>query len=284
MKKTIVIFFIMDLLIINVSAKTTVNVHEYANGLIIAENNGYMLFTKDSSIMDKINTGNCDIKSYDIRLFLGYKSCRLLLFKYIPWFDLEEMSSCIAITGDSYEPPAITNVKKIETNSDDPLLLFVVNYYKELLDNCNDDDIDCDYFYDNMLPYIPRNDIRILRNCIFAYYGYQFKSLELKRLFTNFEWYEPTSFSNDEIINMMSSKHKAILDTIVRYEQRTNTIFTCLHKINPHNWPDNESVKIMDVGTIENYDIYLTDHIFEDKTCNEQLIIFEDKIYKGNYK
>jgi hypothetical protein len=283
LQKRVSLSLIMGLCTAALFAKTTVQIHEYANGLITAESNGYMLFTDNASIIDEINTGNCNSEDYDIRLSRGDKTCGYLQFTYAPDFDVKDMTSCDAVFVGVLVPPALINVEKIESNSNDPLLLFVVNHYKKLLDDCDDYDIDSDFIYNKVLPYIPRNDIHILRNCIFAYYGYQFKSLELEQLFANCQWYHPTDASNDEILNSMSGKHTIILNTIIRYEERTDAVFATLHRINPQNWPDNETLKLIDLGTIRNYNIYITKHILEDNEINERLIIFDGKAYKGNY-
>ncbi len=67
-----------------------------------------------------------------------------------------------------------------------------------------------------IVPVLGKNELRIVRNLIYAKHGYIFKSTDLKNLFSNFVWYVPRVSSSDNI--SLSAQEKEIVELIQRYE------------------------------------------------------------------
>lgn len=63
---------------------------------------------------------------------------------------------------------------------------------------------------------LPKKNLRILRNCIFAKYGYTFKSADLQKVFSQQEWYKPTSGKVDD---KLTDNDKIIIDYILSLEK-----------------------------------------------------------------
>ena len=62
-----------------------------------------------------------------------------------------------------------------------------------------------------------KNDLKLLRNLIYAKNGYKFTTEELKNIFSDFDWYKPSnSFSEDSL----SNHEKNLLKTIKEYESK----------------------------------------------------------------
>ncbi len=60
-----------------------------------------------------------------------------------------------------------------------------------------------------------KKDLKMLRNLIYAKHGYKFATDELKKIFSDFDWYKPSDdFSEDSLQNF----EKHILENIKRYE------------------------------------------------------------------
>lgn len=60
-----------------------------------------------------------------------------------------------------------------------------------------------------------KKDLRLMRNLIYAKHGYKFKSEDLKKIFSEFDWYVPSdSFSEDSFTNW----EKSVIKDIQRYE------------------------------------------------------------------
>lgn len=63
-------------------------------------------------------------------------------------------------------------------------------------------------------------DLKIMRNEIFARYGYIFKSEEMRNYFKYEKWYVPVY---DNVDNMLTDVEKKNIDLIKRYESRLGT-------------------------------------------------------------
>ncbi|MGB0868907.1 MAG: YARHG domain-containing protein [Flavobacteriales bacterium] len=61
-------------------------------------------------------------------------------------------------------------------------------------------------------------ELRIMRNTIYAQYGYDFKNSELKAYFTQFEWYLPDPNLNMQNI-VLTNKEKIFIDKILAIEK-----------------------------------------------------------------
>lgn len=60
-----------------------------------------------------------------------------------------------------------------------------------------------------------KEDLRLLRNLVFAKHGYKFKSEDLQKIFNQFEWYkENPNFSENDF----SPAEKELIEIILRYE------------------------------------------------------------------
>lgn len=61
------------------------------------------------------------------------------------------------------------------------------------------------------------SDMRILRNAIFAKYGYNFKSADLKAFFSKFTWYQPQT---DEVPSSKLTKDERLNVELVQYYEK----------------------------------------------------------------
>lgn len=75
-------------------------------------------------------------------------------------------------------------------------------------------------FFTDLLPRMDKTDFRILRNTLFAYYGYAFKDNTLLTLFNRFEWYKAENESGESILIKMRPLHKEILELITEMEKK----------------------------------------------------------------
>ncbi len=65
-----------------------------------------------------------------------------------------------------------------------------------------------------------KEELRILRNSLFARYGYRFKDKKLIDIFSQFRWYEPKeNITTDEIMDQMDPIHKSNLLNILSVER-----------------------------------------------------------------
>ena len=78
------------------------------------------------------------------------------------------------------------------------------------IENETVEDITVELYDLSMLDDFPRSQLRILRNCIFARHGYEFKSADLREFFSQFDWYEPGGFSDD----LLTDSDREIIDYI----------------------------------------------------------------------
>ena len=71
--------------------------------------------------------------------------------------------------------------------------------------------------YQNILPYALSNEIRLVRNELFARKGYCFKDTVLQDYFTRQKWYIPKYSSLDSIT--LTYSENSLIDTLLRYEK-----------------------------------------------------------------
>lgn len=64
---------------------------------------------------------------------------------------------------------------------------------------------------------LPKEKLRILRNAIFAQYGYQFKSQELLDYFSQKDWYEP---KHENVDHLLTDADKQVIDYIHQLEKK----------------------------------------------------------------
>ena len=64
-----------------------------------------------------------------------------------------------------------------------------------------------------------KKELRIIRNEIFAYNGYDFNSPDLKKYFESKDWYKPTNKSSEEINNELTNIERHNIDKIRQIEK-----------------------------------------------------------------
>lgn len=108
--------------------------------------------------------------------------------------------------------------------------LFVRHFWKRSYskndasaDSDDKDDFD-DYLYDRFARILSRtgkSELRLMRNTIYAWYNYPFKSKDLKEIFAGiFDYYPDPSVTSDSIEKKLSARDKKILDMIIAEEAR----------------------------------------------------------------
>ena len=63
-----------------------------------------------------------------------------------------------------------------------------------------------------------KKELEIMRNSIYARYGYKFKREDLLNYFSQFSWYNPTTNDMSAIYNLMSDIEKYNIEFIKKYE------------------------------------------------------------------
>lgn len=65
--------------------------------------------------------------------------------------------------------------------------------------------------------HFPKAKLRVLRNAIFARYGYKFKSQDLLDYFSQKDWYDPKF---DNVAHLLTGNDKQVIDYIVKLEKK----------------------------------------------------------------
>ena len=65
-----------------------------------------------------------------------------------------------------------------------------------------------------------KEELRIIRNELFAYYGYSFQTADLKDYFSKKYWYKPSGKSSEEILNELSEVEKYNIELILDIEKK----------------------------------------------------------------
>lgn len=84
-----------------------------------------------------------------------------------------------------------------------------INYIQRYINNFNDNSEEHEYFSSN-------NDLRLLRNTIYAMHGYRFRSRDLLEHFNKFSWYNGTK---DNVENELNEKERRLIRVILAMEQ-----------------------------------------------------------------
>ena len=66
---------------------------------------------------------------------------------------------------------------------------------------------------------LDKNKLRIMRNELFAYHGYSFRSQDLKKYFETKPWYKPTDKTSTDIVGEFSDIEKYNIDKIIKVEK-----------------------------------------------------------------
>jgi hypothetical protein len=67
-----------------------------------------------------------------------------------------------------------------------------------------------------------RNDLRILRNTIYAKYGYSFNSIDLKNHFSKFEWYSELNANVDNFLTDIDKENIGLIQRVERNYPENN--------------------------------------------------------------
>ncbi len=95
--------------------------------------------------------------------------------------------------------------------------LFVRNFWEESFSH-SEDFGDFDRFAE-ILSRTGKSELRLMRNTVYAWYNYPFKSKDLQEIFSGIADYYPyPSVTNDTIENKLSKRDKKILDMIIAEE------------------------------------------------------------------
>lgn len=151
-------------------------------------------------------------------------------------------------------------------------------------------------FISDALAFLSKDELRLLRNIIYAKHGKIFKSSDLSNYFSKyFEWYKPIY---DDVDNLLSENEKQNINLIQLYENGYNTLekipdgywrcfdisgYCDLSEI--HLWKDHKSGKNMVKYTLPKF--YFNDIVSYEGTyiCeNGFLIIHINKIQMINHK
>ena len=66
---------------------------------------------------------------------------------------------------------------------------------------------------------LDKRDLRIIRNALFAFYGYHFNSPDLMKYFSQFSWYSPNpTITND--LEILSESQKYMFNLVLQYENK----------------------------------------------------------------
>lgn len=97
--------------------------------------------------------------------------------------------------------------------------LFVLNFWEESFSH-SEDFGDFDRFAE-ILSCTGKSELRLMRNTVYAWYNYPFKSKDLQEIFSVIaDYYPDPSVTNDTIENKLSKRDKKILDMIIAEEAR----------------------------------------------------------------
>ena len=181
----------------------------------ITDNNdkGYDAYTKDVlSILfsDAIHNKNIIIEGNKIIIYGSEYVFNLYPF-YIANDEVLFMSGRIlkidGLSANVYDTEA---VGKWDIQRTDTIIQTIPLFY---WDDSNYPDIDPSKYKSS------KSDLRILRNLVYAKHGYKFKSEDLDKIFSEFDWYKVNpNFSEKEF----SEKEKQLIQTIQKYEAELN--------------------------------------------------------------
>ncbi len=112
-----------------------------------------------------------------------------------------------------YEVLGIQGIPAIYTNLDEPDFIAVAR------SGIKQNELDyLDEYFFNYLDALTKEDLRLFRNTLFALYGYDFKSKDLKDYFSKYDWYKPDkSITND--LSILSEPQQLLFNLILKKEK-----------------------------------------------------------------
>lgn len=116
------------------------------------------------------------------------------------------------------DPPRVKDkkIEEISYSKTDFYLILAEEFYKwYLLKKAFSSDFDCLNDFLNLVKDFSKEDLRILRNTIYAKYGYEFKSADLNEIFYKCDWYYvPKGNSNENIEERFNRLESSLLEVI----------------------------------------------------------------------
>ena len=117
-------------------------------------------------------------------------------------------------------PVAIdTKIEEIKYRKTDFYKLLAGEFYrwylqKEAFKHSDNADFDCLAAFVEIAKIFSKEDLRILRNTIYAKYGYKFKSADLNEIFSKCDWYSPKESSAENIEERFNCLESSLLEVI----------------------------------------------------------------------
>lgn len=123
---------------------------------------------------------------------------------------------------DFNEPPKanIKNVEEIKYRKTDFYRILADEFYRWYLQNeafnnsSYNPDFDCLAAFVEIAKIFSKEDLRILRNTIYAKYGYEFKSADLSEIFSKCDWYSPKESSAENVEKSFNRLESSLLEVI----------------------------------------------------------------------
>ncbi|WP_191015628.1 YARHG domain-containing protein [Treponema zioleckii] len=123
---------------------------------------------------------------------------------------------------DFNEPPKanIKNVEEIKYRKTDFYRILADEFYRWYLQNeafnnsSYNPDFDCLAAFVEIAKIFSKEDLRILRNTIYAKYGYEFKSADLSEIFSKCDWYSPKESSAENVEKRFNRLESSLLEVI----------------------------------------------------------------------
>lgn len=123
---------------------------------------------------------------------------------------------------DFNEPPKanIKNVEEIKYRKTDFYRILADEFYRWYLQNeafnnsSYNPDFDCLAAFVEIAKIFSKEDLRILRNTIYAKYGYEFKSADLNEIFSKCDWYSPKESSAENVEKRFNRLESSLLEVI----------------------------------------------------------------------
>ena len=121
---------------------------------------------------------------------------------------------------DFNEPPKanIKNVEEIKYRKTDFYRILADEFYRWYLQNeafnnsSYNPDFDCLAAFVEIAKIFSKEDLRILRNTIYAKYGYEFKSADLSEIFSKCDWYSPKESSAENVEKRFNRLESSLLE------------------------------------------------------------------------
>ena len=102
-------------------------------------------------------------------------------------------------------PTRDLKIEEIEYSKTDFYRILVDEFYQSYLSKGSSSAFDCLEDFISIVGIFSKEDLRILRNAIYAKYGYKFHSKDLNEIFSKKEWYTPNEYFEENFSRLDSS-------------------------------------------------------------------------------